>query len=183
MSFPRPVGVLLLLAIVISGNRAFALEPSQVVLVIESYNRDYAWDKGYRSAIEEALGSRYTLEWYEMDTKRLPVGEHQRMADGAWARYLALSPDLVILGDDAALKFLGPRFATVHTPVVFLGINANPRNYLERVPPNMTGVLERPILKRSLVYINELLPGARRGISSSAHRTASLWETLTLTYC
>ena len=140
------------------------LNASEIIYIVESYNREYAWDRGYREAIIDRLGSRFELEWFEMDTKRLPVSAHQGAADEAWKRYLELDPVLVILCDDAAFKFLGRRFARVRTPVVFLGINANPRNYLDSIPPNMTGVLERPILKRSIVYINEILPRSKRGL-------------------
>lgn len=131
---------------------------SRTILVIESYNPEYLWDASYKEGLQETLGKDYQLVFYAMDTKRRPRSEHQKMADGGWSKYLEVKPVLTILGDDAALKYLGPKFASEKIPVVFLGINGNPRSYFRSLPENMTGILERPILKRSLAYIKELVP-------------------------
>ncbi len=136
----------------------------KTILVIESYHPEYLWDAGYKEGLKETLGKDYKLVFYAMDTKRLPKSEHQKMADGGWARYLEVKPILTILGDDAALKYLGPKFALEKIPVVFLGINGNPRNYFKTLPTNMAGILERPILKRSLVYIQKVFPQAKNGL-------------------
>jgi ABC-type uncharacterized transport system substrate-binding protein len=84
------------------------------------------------------------------------------MADKAWERYKQVNPDVVLLADDAALKFLGPKFAETKTQVVFLGINNNPRNYFTKYPDNINGILERPLLKRSIAYIHDILPRVKK---------------------
>ncbi len=68
------------------------------------------------------------------------------------------------MGDDAALKFLGRKFATETTPVVFLGVNGSPLNYFDGgvLPPNFSGMLERPLLKRSIVHLKEILPATKK---------------------
>ncbi len=137
----------------------------ETILVVESYNAEMQWDANYKEALQEALGKKYRLEYFQMDTKRLPKEQHAAMADKAWAAYLALHPVLVILGDDAALKLLAPRLGATATPVVYLGINNNPREYFDaKVTRNITGVLERPILKRNIALVTELLPKARRAL-------------------
>jgi len=135
-----------------------AFAEDQTILLIESYQADYSWDVSYKKGIQDVLGSAYRLETVQMDTKRLPPEEHQSKADEAWAAYQRLNPSLVFLGDDAALKFLGPRFAETTTPVVYLGINANPRNYLPKGAKNITGVLERPLYVRSILELKQILP-------------------------
>ncbi|GAK49926.1 hypothetical protein U14_01150 [Candidatus Moduliflexus flocculans] len=135
---------------------AFAQE--QTILLIESYHEDFEWDVSYKKGIQDILGSAYRLETFQMDTKRLPAEEHQAKADEAWAAYQRLNPALVFLGDDAALKFLGARFAETTTPVVYLGINANPRTYLPKGAKNITGVLERPLYVRSILMLKQILP-------------------------
>lgn len=154
--------LLLALAVVLSAVAAFAVE-KRSVLVIESYHKEYAWDRDYRDALIEKLGDRCDLEFFELDTKRLPVAEQEKRADMARARIEEARPDLVVLGDDAALKFLGPLLAKSGTPTVYLGINGNPRNAFEdkRVPDNFTGVLERPLFKRFILIMDELVGGAR----------------------
>ncbi len=134
-------------------------EPRPRVLVIESYHASNQWDADYTRAIQDSLSNQAELQFFQMDTKRRPVSEHVTQADLAWQTYLETRPDLVILGDDNALKHLGPRFAGTQTPVIYLGINNNPRNYLATLPNNITGILERPLLKRSIVHIQAIMAG------------------------
>lgn len=137
----------------------------ETILVVESYNVEMAWDVAYKKALEETLGERYKLEYFQMDTKRLPRAQHAAMADLAWARYEQLNPAMVILGDDAALKYLCDRLGATATPVVYLGINNNPREYFDpQRYRNITGVLERPNMKRSIALVRRLLPKARRAL-------------------
>lgn len=131
------------------------------VLVIESYHKEFAWDTSYREGITEALGKDYAIKFYEMDTKRIPADEFEHRADQAWSLYQTSQPDLVILGDDNALKYLGKRFQQTNTPVVFLGINNNPRRYIT-IGKNITGILERPLLKKSIATIKDILPKCKK---------------------
>ena len=126
------------------------------ILIIESYHHTYPWDASYKKGLEKILGKRYDLVTFEMDTKRIPKSEYETQADLAFDTYKQLNPELIILGDDNALKYVGPKFVNTKTPVVYLGINQNPRNYGMFGPENITGVLERPLMKRSIVYLSEI---------------------------
>lgn len=137
----------------------------QCIFVVESYHVEYAWDASYKEALQAALGGKYRLEYFQLDSKRLPLDRHAGMADKAWARFQELKPDLVIVGDDTALKLLAARLGATTTPVVYLGINNNPRAYFDRaLVHNITGVLERPLLKRNIAFAGRLLPKARRAL-------------------
>lgn len=127
------------------------------ILVIESYHAEYPWDISYKKGIENKLGQDHELIYYQMDTKRLPASLYEERARLAFEVYEQTQPDLVMLGDDNALKFLGPRLAEKSTPVVFLGINNNPRDYNIANNVNITGILERPLMKRSIIYMTELI--------------------------
>ncbi|MBF0259392.1 MAG: sugar ABC transporter [Desulfamplus sp.] len=161
----KKIAILLCVTVmVISISGILMADDRKTILVVESYHAEYAWDASYKSGLEDMLGKNYKLEYFEMDTKRVPKDQHQQRADMAWEKYQQLNPSLVILGDDAALKFLGPRFAETTTPVVYLGINNNPRNYfkdMEHLPKNITGVLERPLLLRSIANIKEIISGMK----------------------
>jgi len=149
------LGILLFLMLFLQSN---LYAKKKDILVIESYHHEYIWSTNYRNAIKEKLGSDYNLTFFYMDTKRLPLSQHQESAQKAWNIYTQLNPELVILGDDNALKFLGPKLAKTKTKVVYLGINNNPRKYFNFTPTkNITGVLERPLLRRSIFYVKELL--------------------------
>ncbi|MBA4368238.1 MAG: sugar ABC transporter [Desulfobacterium sp.] len=152
----------ILIALMLSLNVGNVFCAEKTIYAIESYHAEYPWDASYKSGLEESLGGKYKIVYFQMDTKRLPKNQHQRMAGLAWEKYLLEKPALVIIGDDAGLKLLGPKFAETSTPVVFLGINNNPRNYFTSWPTNITGVLERPLLKRSILNINKILPNTKR---------------------
>ncbi|WP_159084570.1 ABC transporter substrate-binding protein [Dongshaea marina] len=131
---------------------------SKTIFIIESYHSDYPWDISYMEGIRQELGADYRLERFHMNTKRLPESQYQQQADRAWARYQELQPDLVILADDNALKYLFRRLSSVQTPVVFLGINGNPNPIVLTAPNrNFTGILERPLFKHSAVALKALL--------------------------
>ncbi len=127
------------------------------ILVIESYHAEYLWDMSYKEGLHETLGDQYNIIYFEMDTKRLPQSAFQSKAELAWETYQKVNPSLVILGDDNALKHVGPKFIQTDTPVVYLGINNNPRNYGMVGHKNITGVLERPLPQRSILFINTFL--------------------------
>jgi len=132
------------------------------ILVIESYHSGYEWTVGYKKALRDALEPEHELVFFEMDTKRIKKSRISTKAELAWLTYKEQMPDLVILTDDNALKYLGHRFASTQTPVVYLGINNNPRNYIPQGSKNITGVLERPLIKRSIMSITEIIPSTKK---------------------
>ncbi len=159
------LGIILLgtfLSVIIRPVTAPASSPTPsaarpVVLIIESYHAEYPWDISYKEGLREVLGDAVEFVSFEMDTKRLPAADHPEMAEKAWQRYRQVSPRLVILGDDNAVRLLADRFRTTDTPVVFLGLNRNPRDYGLARASNITGVLERPLLRRSIVMVDDIL--------------------------
>lgn len=127
------------------------------VLVISSYHADYPWDSSYMEGLRSVLGEQHRILRVEMDTKRLPKSEYQRKADEAWARFESEKPDLVVLADDNALSFLGRKIDATGTSSVFLGINSHPREAGIDKMRHMTGVLERPLFKRSVLEIRRIM--------------------------
>ena len=71
---------LLLMAVMLPARAV-----NDTILVIESYNAEMQWDANYKEALQESLGKKYHLEYFQMDTKRLPREQHAAMADKAWA--------------------------------------------------------------------------------------------------
>ncbi|GGE94198.1 ABC transporter substrate-binding protein [Shewanella carassii] len=128
------------------------------ILIIESYHAENPWDKSYKAGIKTILGDQHQYYSFALDTKRLPGEMYQQQADKAWQKYLELKPDLVFLADDNALILLNKRLNETSTPVVYLGINGNPRDYGIKHTSNITGVLERPLFKRSLLMAQTMLP-------------------------
>ncbi|WP_373682459.1 ABC transporter substrate-binding protein [Desulfovibrio sp. JC010] len=123
---------------------------------IESYHSDYKWDQEMLSGLDSVFGDMVDLYNFQMDTKRLAVDCYSERASLAWERYLEINPDVVIVSDDNALMLLAGRFLKTDTPVVYMGINNNPRNYAP-LGKNITGVLERPLYKRTIKYLKDML--------------------------
>ncbi|WP_028863670.1 ABC transporter substrate-binding protein [Psychromonas aquimarina] len=133
------------------------LSARQKVLIIESYHSEYEWDQSYIKGIKSVLLDDFELSYFQMNTKRLPKDSYPQRADKAWQYFQKVQPDLVILGDDNALNYLGRRFSKTSTPVIYLGINNNPRHYHVHRSKNISGVLERPLIKRAIPTVTQLL--------------------------
>jgi ABC-type uncharacterized transport system substrate-binding protein len=99
-----------------------------------------------------------------MDTKRHPDDNFDKIAEQALAFYKKIKPDLVVLGDDNAINYLANEIASQGTPVVFLGMNENPRHKGLVGHPKITGVLERPLLKRNISEMSQLMGGIKKAL-------------------
>lgn len=128
------------------------------VVVVHSYHPEFQWVAGYTRALEEDLAGVAELHHVYMDTKRLPRDRFDRQALLALDVINELRPELVILCDDNALRLLGKKVNALGIPVIFLGVNSNPRYYLND-RSMATGVLERPLLRRSVSFAREILGG------------------------
>ncbi|WP_169338288.1 ABC transporter substrate-binding protein [Colwellia piezophila] len=132
-------------------------ENKPTILVIHSWH-DILWDRLWGKALHDKLSNKYQLVRYDLDAMRITPEQLKINSNKAWDLFQSLEPSLVILGDDAALDQMGLRFAN-KLPVVYLGINNNPRSLIGTViPSNITGVIERPLYERALRHIVKLLP-------------------------
>jgi len=120
------------------------------ISIVHSYHKEYAWEQSLTSGLLDTLPKNANLDHLYLDTKRLPKTQHEERAKTVLQHLAASQPDLIILCDDNAAKYLGPHLKNGSTPVVYVGINRNPRDYGLFPATNMTGILERPLLKRSL---------------------------------
>jgi len=135
---------LFIVIIILFATNAYAKN----ILYIASYDLDMNWTKICHEGVLSSIGSQHNVESIFMDTKRKPVSAHQAIADKIWGEVLKKKPDLIMLADDNALKYLAPKLEKTKIKVVVLGINANPRIYFSKpqIPTNFTGVLERLLL-------------------------------------
>ena len=137
--------------------------PGKSVLIIQSYHGKLPWTGQCEEGIMAALGPDYHIRTFYMDTKRVPEAMFSQRAREAWQSFEELRPDLLMVGDDNGLRLLASRIEKTDTPVVYFGINHNPRKYFSgRHPANVTGVLERLPLFPWLRYLKQIMPGAKR---------------------
>ena len=159
-------GAAFLLALAVWGwtGRAWA----ERIFVVDSYHLGYPWSAECRRGLLDGLVHSAEVEFFELDTKRRPEAEYAPRAEAAMEACREYRPDVVVLMDDTALRFLGGRMSGEGYPVVFMGINGNPRHYFpgQSIPINVSGVLERPLLMRSIRFLSKLVasrPGPRVG--------------------
>lgn len=172
--------VMVILALTVFFSASDLTAGEKKILNIASYHPEYAWTRDCTEGIENAVRPAYQIETHYMDTKRIPASEFQKAADSAWEKYKAFRPDLVMLGDDNALRLLGPRFVEAGVPVVHYGVNNNPRMYFDgKIPENVSGILERPLIIPWVRYLQKIIPGIKKVLvmfdaSSSSNAVISL---------
>lgn len=83
--------------------------------------------------------------------------EFEASADRALAVTERVQPDVIILGDDNALKYMVPRLELMEIPMMFLGVNSHPNEYGFSHVSQLTGVLERPLYRQTVRHLRKVL--------------------------
>ena len=147
----------------------------QRVLLLHSYHEEYIWLQNVNRGIHQALKEeRYfpekniAVEAFYMDTKRKTDAEWKTaVAAKAIDKITTWQPHVVIASDDNAQAYVVKKLAGTSTPFVFLGVNADPRDYgyiKELAAPggNVTGCIERERFHLSLKLLKQLVPKVRK---------------------
>ena len=145
------------------------------VLLLHSYHEEYIWlqnvNRGILQALEEERyypGKNINVENFYMDTKR--------KSDAPWKTTIAAKaidkisswkPHVVIASDDNAQSYVVRKLSGTATPFVFLGVNADPKDYgyiqsMEAPGGNVTGCIERERFELSLSLLRQMVPGIRK---------------------
>ncbi|MBF0417097.1 MAG: hypothetical protein HQL86_02475 [Magnetococcales bacterium] len=182
------LSVLFLLCLLLGGNLLLA-SGKQRILIVSSYHRDYLWSQDTQRGVNHALlelryfdrqeqverfirddqveTSRVVLRKLWMDTKRKSTPEEmEESARRVFEEVHAFAPDLLILGDDNAVRLIGSHYLDTPIPVVFWGVNMSPLKYglvdsIERPGHNVTGVYQPGYLREGLAFLRRLVPGIR----------------------
>lgn len=117
------------------------------ILILHSYDPDYAWCRDINIGLNRVLKDRYRyrLRWHYMDTKRHPYDDYKRSA-GIAARNViaAANPDVVIAIDDDAQQYVARYYRNnPRVKIVFAGVNSTTGDYGYDDANNVTGILER----------------------------------------
>lgn len=130
------------------------------VVIVDSYHAEFPWTADCRIGFTDNLNTDIEFTFYELDSKRLNASEFEPLAGHIFQQVLANPPDLVVTMDDNALRLLGQKLSDKGLPIVFMGVNNDPRDYFRynSLPANVTGVLERPLLDTNTNVIYQLIP-------------------------
>lgn len=139
------------------------------VLFISSYS--YGWDavrlqmEGFASAI----GTNITVDYEFMDTKRVEYSVAEQILYDKLADTMTLTEpyDVIVVGDDAALKFVLAYQDTLFSniPIVFEGINDVELVESLADDPLITGVVEELSLVKNLDLALQLQPNATKVVA------------------
>lgn len=161
--------LLLFSCFIIFGRTVHAAEGEKRVLFISSYS--YAWEQTQLQieGIKAGLDADVVLDYEFMDTKRVDTEESMQMFyEGLAYRMSMVEPyDVVILGDDAALRFAMEHqedlFAGI--PLIFEGVNDEDLAAEAVARPMITGVLERLSVDKNIEFGLKINPGAKRVVA------------------
>ncbi len=135
------------------------------VLFVNSYHEGYPWSDGEEKGAKATLAATgVELKFLRMDTKRHQGDAFAKAAgEKAKAEIEAFKPDVVIVTDDTAVKFLlQPFYKNASVPFVFAGVNWDATKY--GLPyRNTTGMLEVAPVKALVTALRGYAKGDRVG--------------------
>lgn len=174
-----------------AGGLAKATTPSKKkrIFIVSSYDRRYIWSQSTQKGANAAMrkfgyldndqqaaqllrddkveSSRAVIQKEWMDSKRKDSRTDLANATTRIMSALtAFKPDLVLLGDDNAARYIGAQLLDTRTPVVFWGVNGLPLKYglvesMDAPGRNVTGVWQSGYHKESLDLLKRLVPKAK----------------------
>ena len=178
-----------LLVMTATGVHAAADTPRKRIFIVSSYHKTYIWSQSTQKGVNAAMlkfgyldneqqaqklvqtdsveSSKAVIRKEWMDTKR--KDSRADMANATTrilAQIQAFKPDLVLLGDDNAAKYIGGQLLDSPIPVVFWGINGLPLKYglvdsMDAPGRNVTGVWQTGYHKESLDLLKRMVPTAK----------------------
>ncbi len=159
------------------------------IFIVSSYDRGYIWSQSTQKGVNAAMrkygyldndqqaaqlvrddmveSSRAVIRKEWMNSKRKDSRTDLATATTRIMGALtAFKPDLVLLGDDNAARYIGAQLLDTRTPVVFWGINGLPLKYglvesMDAPGRNITGVWQSGYHKESLDLLKRLVPKAK----------------------
>ncbi|MCE0495128.1 ABC transporter substrate-binding protein [Vibrio salinus] len=133
---------------------------AKTIVVINSYHIGYPWSDRCFQGFNDYINAGYNIISYQMDTKRIPEKQYETRVHKLWNKITSDNPDLVVTMDDNALKYFGEKVVNqIGIPLVFMGINQNPRVYFpdNKIPHYVSGIIERPLFERNVIVISQVL--------------------------
>lgn len=170
------------------------------ILVVSSYQKDVAWSRETNTGLCSAMlkfryfenraqaeeftkkdfveTPRIVMQKLWMDTKKKSSkGEMEDTSLAIYKYARNFRPDLILLGDDEAVEFVGTKFLDSQIPVVFWGVNITPVKYglvdsMTRPGHNVTGVYQTGGYVESLNLLKSIAPHVKTFATVSLETSA-----------
>lgn len=135
------------------------------IMHVMSFDSPWRWTDGQFAGFKEGLGPDVQAEYkvFQMNVKRNGSRDAKEQK-GREARAIidAWKPDLLYASDDDAQEFVARHYLNQKMPIVFSGVNKEPREHAFEGVPNVTGVLEQEHFVESVKLLQSLAPQVRR---------------------
>ena len=148
------------------------------IVYINSYHRGHPSSDEIMDAILDYFPSdSFAICSYFMDTKRNPSLEYiQNISTQLYDSIVAINPDILIVSDDNAVKYIvQPHIEVLSIPVVFCGVNGSDREY--NLPHNkVTGMIEVLPVAETLTTLRPYYPSMGKLLVLNENTTTSRKE-------
>lgn len=139
------------------------------ILILSSYHQGYKWSDEIIEGIKKPLVDAFeniNFHIEQMDTKRYPHQNLERLATIYTEKYHDLPLDVIITADDNAFNFIKTYRARIspRTPLIFCGVNYLTKDRLVGLD-NFTGVNEYSDARATIELILKLHPKVKRVIA------------------
>jgi len=133
------------------------------VLIVSSYHESFEAERNMIKPLKLALLANTNTQTFYLDSKRLASNLVQDNSKTLLKTIQSLAPDIVFLCDDNAIKLLSKALLLQQQKVVILGVNENPREYVNSQQfPLLQGVLERPLYLRAILALEQFYPSVTK---------------------
>lgn len=132
-------------------------EDNPVAFIVHSYWSELSWVIHQSEGIRQTLGEGFRYREFYLNTRQLPEAAYQPRVEEVIRQIQATHPQVVFITDDNALRLVGPFIDK--SWVVFGGVNGSIREDFPWAAArnDVAGVLERPLVARSVVQIQSAL--------------------------
>ncbi|OUR95336.1 hypothetical protein A9Q84_15985 [Halobacteriovorax marinus] len=180
----------ILIFLVSSPHKVFAESFKKVkMFIVSSYHREYLWSQDTSKGLVDGLlkgkyltnnihvdelikndqveTKKIIIKKVWMDTKRRnSYVEIINSTEKIINQINNFKPDILLLGDDNAAKYIGDEFLDTKLPIVFWGVNGTPVKYglldsKEKPGHNVTGVYQAGYLKESMELFLRIVPNLK----------------------
>lgn len=144
------------------------------IMYVNSYHQEFPPSAEITAGVHETLsGGPYEVSTYFMDTKRNPdVDFIEKRASELLDKIQEEEPDLLIVSDDNAVKFLVEPNPQIKIPIVFCGVNWSAEQY-DLSQHNITGILEILPVQESLETMKAYYPSIQNLLVLNENTTTS----------
>ena len=149
----------IIIAVCFCGTTVFAAK----CLYVSSYHKGYAWSDGVEKGLLPELEGKCDFKQFDMDTKRNNTDEFKKEAALKAKEIIeSFKPDVVIVSDDNAVKYLVmPYYKDKSLPFVFCGVNWTVDKYA--LPyKNVTGMIEVSPIEAQINVAKAVLPDLKK---------------------